>query len=37
MSDGKVIEKECQLYECYNIRIENSRYCIFHQRVKAGE
>ena len=31
MSDGKIKITECAIYECYNHRKDNSKYCIFHQ------
>jgi hypothetical protein len=39
MSDGIVRFTECALYECYNLRQQDSKYCIFHQpiRLKTGE
>ena len=37
MSDGVTTIKECSLYECYNQRKENSKFCIFHQRIKTGD
>lgn len=34
MSDGVITIQECKLYECYYARIQDSKYCMYHQPIR---